>query len=243
MGGVPSYQRFVSAFVGPFKDFFFPPICFSCNHRLMDDESRVCAACWQRIERVQQDDHTVNVLRERFKEEGILDGFHSCYYFQEGEVFQKLVHSLKYEAVTSFGTELGRHVGRVILDSGTDDEIDGIVPVPLHRLKQRERGYNQSEFICRGISEIVGSPVLKDLVRRKKNTVSQTHLTAQERTGNVGDAFDISDTMRKFVAGKKFLVVDDVITTGSTIGAVAGVLKEVGAVRVIAASAGLAKLH
>ena len=243
MGGVSSYQRFISAFVGPFKDFFFPPICFSCNHRLADIESRVCAACWRRIECVHRDDYTVRVLHERFSVEGMVDEFYSCYYFQEGEVFQKLVHSLKYEAVTLFGVELGRHVGRLIKDSGAGDRIDGIVPVPLHRLKQRERGYNQSEFICKGISKELGCSVLRDLVKRRKNTVSQTHLTAVERTGNVGDAFEIPERMRKLIAGKIFLVVDDVITTGSTIGAVAGVLKEEGAERVIAASAGLAKLH
>ena len=243
MGGVSLHKKFASAFLVPFKDFFFPPICFSCNHRLTDSESRVCAECWQRIERVHSGDHTVQVLHERFSGEGMIDEFYSCYYFQEGEVFQKLVHSFKYEAITLFGVELGKHVGRVIKDSGAGDEIDGIVPVPLHRLKQRERGYNQSEFICRGIAQILGCPVLRDMVKRKKNTVSQTHLTAQERTGNVGDAFEISHTMSKFVGGRTFLVVDDVITTGSTIGAVAGVLKEEGAVRVIAASAGLAKLH
>src|SRR5512140_775894 len=98
--------RSYSAFLwGPIKDFFFPPVCFSCCHRLVDGESRVCTACWNALEKVGPEDRTVRVLRERFCEEGAVDEFHSCYYFQEGGVFQSLVHSLKYEAVTAFGEE------------------------------------------------------------------------------------------------------------------------------------------
>ncbi|HTR81319.1 MAG TPA: phosphoribosyltransferase family protein [Bacteroidota bacterium] len=191
---------------------------------------------------MKQDDYTVGVLRERFTAEGSIDGFYSCFYFEERGVFQKLVHSLKYDAVTVFGVELGRYVGELLWDNINVEAVDAIVPIPLHRLKQRERGYNQSEFICRGISSILYKPVLPALVRRSKETVSQTHLTAEERKMNVGDAFDISLKEKQFVRGKTFVIVDDVITTGSTIQAVARVLKHTGAKRVIAASAALAKL-
>ena len=121
--------------------------------------------------------------------------------------------------------------------------IDGIIPIPLHKLKERERGYNQSEDICRGISAVIQRPVAADLVKRSKYTVSQTHLTADERKKNVGDAFEIQPRQLMGIKGKCFLVVDDVITTGSTIQAIAKLLKDAGAARVIAASAALAKLE
>ena len=191
---------------------------------------------------IHPDDHTACVMRERFLEDGSIDEFYSCYYFQEGGVFQKLVHSLKYDAITKFGIELGNHIGATMKAQTDVYAIDALVPVPLHKLKERERGYNQSESLCQGIAEVLHRPVVSSLVKRLKNTVSQTHLSAEERNQNVGDAFEVSPLKRNLVEGKALLIVDDVITTGSTIQSVARVLKSAGAARVIAASAAIAKL-
>ena len=229
--------------ITPIIDFFFPPLCFSCNNRLTDEESRVCHACWQSIEKIHPGDHTMRIMRERFLEDGSIDDFTSCYYFQEGGVFQRLVHSLKYEAVTKFGNELGRHIATAMKMHTDVEEIDALVPVPLHKLKQRERGYNQSESLCRGIAEILHRPVELSVVMRKKYTISQTHLSADERNQNVGDAFEVVPSKTRLVRGKTFLIVDDVITTGSTIQSVARTLKHAGAAKVIAASAAIAKLE
>lgn len=242
MGGIVRTRSFIANCISPVKDFIFPPLCFSCNNRLADTESRVCHTCWQSIEKIHPDDHTVHVMRERFLEDGSVNEFYSCYYFQEGGVFQKLVHSLKYDAITKFGIELGNHIGATMKAQTDVYDIDAVVPVPLHKLKQRERGYNQSESLCQGISEVLHRPVALFLVKRLKNTVSQTHLSAQERNQNVGDAFEVSLVKRHLVQGKTLLIVDDVITTGSTIQSVARVLKNAGAARVIAASAAIAKL-
>ncbi len=181
-------------------------------------------------------------MRERFLEDGAIDEFYSCYYFQEGGVFQKLVHSLKYDAITKFGIELGRDIGAMMKGQTDVSVIGALVPVPLHKLKQRERGYNQSESLCQGIAQVLHRPVALSLVKRLKNTVSQTHLSAEERNQNVGDAFEVSPLDRHLVHGKTLLIVDDVITTGSTIQSVARVLKSAGAAKVIAASAAIAKL-
>ncbi len=242
MGGL-SLSTVLRAVAAPARDFIFPPLCFSCSARLKDTESRLCDSCWQSIEHVHADDETVRILRERFSAEGFIDEFYSCYYFEGSGVFQHLVHSLKYNAMTLFGIELGKRIGVMLKENIDVQSIDGIVPLPLHKLKQRERGYNQSEFICEGISAVIRRPVVSTLVKRSKNTVSQTHLTADERKNNVGGAFDIHPPERDRVKGKTFLVVDDVITTGSTIQSLAKLLKEAGAAKVIAASAALAKLH
>ena len=232
----------LSSYIVPIKDFFFPPICFSCQNRLGDTESRVCTACWQKIRTVDRDDYTVRILRDRFSQEGSIDEFYSCYYFEERGVFQKLVHSLKYDAITLFGVELGRRIGALLKEQADVHCIDVILPVPLHRLKLRERGYNQSDYLCKGISGELGRPTELSLIQRCKNTVTQTHLTAEERRKNVGNAFQIQSARCGFIKGKTFLVVDDVITTGSTIQSMARVLKDAGAATVIAASAALAML-
>jgi len=228
--------------ISPINDFFFPPICFSCGNRLADTESRVCRTCWQSIERIHPNDHTMQVMRARFLEDASIDEFYSYYYFQEGGVFQKLVHSLKYDATTKLGIELGRNIGNVMKDETDTSAVDALVPVPLHKLKQRERGYNQSDSLCDGIAEAIHRPVALSLVKRLKNTVSQTHLSAEERNRNVGDAFEVSAIDRHLVNGKTLMIVDDVITTGSTIQSVARILKRAGAAKVIAASAAIAKL-
>ena len=242
MGGI-SFTTLLRTIAAPAKDFIFPPLCFSCNARLTDAESRVCSSCWHSIERIRPGDDTVELLRRRFSAEGFIDEFYSCYYFEEQGIFQRLVHSLKYNGVSSFGVELGMHIGTVMKENTDVHTIDGIIPVPLHKLKQRERGYNQSEFICRGISLAIQRPVISTLVLRSKNTVSQTHLTADERKANVGGAFEILSQGKGSVGGKTFLVADDVITTGSTIQSLAKLLKEAGAAKVIGASAALAKLE
>ncbi|MGA7160882.1 MAG: ComF family protein [Bacteroidota bacterium] len=233
----------VRAVSAPFRDFIFPPLCFSCNARLKETESRVCNSCWSSIEHIHSDDDTVQVLRQRFSDEGSIDEFYSCYYFEEKGVFQHLVHSLKYSAITLFGVELGRHIGIMLRENIDVHSIDAVIPIPLHKLKQRERGYNQSEFICKGISLVIERPVVSTLVMRSKNTVSQTHLTADERKKNVGGAFEIRDAKKGFLKAKTILIVDDVITTGSTIQSLAKLLKDAGVAKVIAASAALAKLE
>jgi ComF family protein len=226
----------------PFKEFFFPPLCFSCNARLSAGESRVCGACWRSIRRVGRDDYTVRVLKDRFAAEGSIDEFYSAYYFEEQGVFQRLVHSLKYEAITKFGIELGVRLGKYLKEEVDVRRIDAIIPIPLHRMKLRERGYNQSESICKGISTVIERPVDLALLQRSKNTVSQTHLTADARRINVGDAFEVRNREKSLPGNSTMLIVDDVITTGSTIEAVARILKHAGAQRVIAASAALAML-
>jgi len=242
MGG-RSLSTLLRAIAAPAKDFIFPPLCFSCAARLTDTESRLCNSCWGSIEPVHSDDETVRILRARFSAEGYIDEFYSCYNFEESGVFQRLVHSLKYNATTVVGVELGRHVGLLLKENIDVQSIEVIVPIPLHKAKQRERGYNQSEFICTGISAVIQRPVVSALVKRSKNTVSQTHLTADERRKNVGDAFGINVKKRDGVKEKTFLIVDDVITTGSTIQSLAKLLKDAGAAKVIAASAAMAKLH
>lgn len=228
------------AIFNPLKDFFFLTSCFHCGSRLSDGESRVCANCWSSLSPVQYDDFTYQIMIERFREEAIIDEFIPLYYFEKGKVLQSLAHSLKYEEITSFGKELGVKIGERLHQQRI--VADAVIPVPLNKRKERERGYNQSDFIAAGISEKMRLPVLASAVRRVKYTTTQTKLNADERKENIADAFVVDSRFRDSIGDKTIIVTDDIITTGSTIQEIGNVLKDAGAKRIIAASAGLAKL-
>ena len=151
-----------------------------------------------------------------------------------------MVHELKYSDMTSLGVELGRKVGERLHETLKSVKVDGLVPVPLHKIKQRERGYNQTEYICRGIESVTGVPVFPGLLQRTRYTESQTNLDIDQRRHNVAEAFCAKPTSRTDIPGKRWVIVDDVITTGATIAECARVLRTYGASGVIACSAALA---
>lgn len=233
-------MNLAASILDPLKDFFFLAACFHCGNRLNDGESRVCTQCWSSLTPVRSNDFTFRVMVERFREAGIIDAFVPLYYFEKGKVLQSLAHALKYEEITSFGKELGVKIGERLQQRRI--AADAVIPVPLNKRKERERGYNQSEFIARGVSNVMRIPVLPHAVRRVKYTVTQTQLNADERKENIADAFVVDADSCSHVRDKVVIIVDDVITTGSTIQEAGKVLKNAGAKMIVAASAGLATL-
>ncbi len=137
------------------------------------------------------------------------------------------------------GTELGKKIGGLIKDWNV--KIDIIIPIPLHRIKYRERGYNQSDYIAQGIGSIIGKPILLDAVKRIRYTQTQTKLNLEERLINMEDAFEIFPDAPGKLYGKTCLLVDDIITTGATMNSCAIKILKAGADSIIAASAALAK--
>ena len=170
----------------------------------------------------------------------MVDDVLSCFLFEKEGKLQDIVHLLKYRGIKSVGVELGKTLGGYMMQDVRFMSADFLIPVPLHRLKLRERGYNQSEFLCKGISEVTHIPIHSSLIVRKKYTQSQTQLDLEERRKNVGDAFTVHERFLSEVKGKTFILVDDVITTGSTINACARGLVAHGAASVFAAAAALA---
>jgi ComF family protein len=186
------------------------------------------------------DDPLYRKTAGRLAEEGSLSGFVACFAFEKDGALQTLIHQLKYGGMTAIGVELGRVLARRIPDLLGSLDGAGIVPVPLHRARLRERGYNQSDEISRGVSGVTGFPVYRNLLRRVHNTTSQTTLSLEERRLNVAGAFVISRPALSHVRQRTFLIVDDVVTTGSTICECSKALLEACADRTIACSIALA---
>ena len=111
---------------------------------------------------------------------------------------------------------------------------DMVIPVPLHRARERERGFNQSEVLAEGTSRAMGTALTKGILKRRKNTKDQTYLNAQQRAENVNGAFVVSQPEK--VCGKGVILVDDVMTTGATLNECARMLQEAGAAQVLAAT-------
>ena len=220
-------------------DFIYPPLCLSCKRLVERGSEYVCPDCWNSIQAATRKSPLYIETTDKIVASGVVNDLISLYVFEKEGVFQVIVHNLKYGGVQALGVELGRRLGTIIIETGI--RADGIVPVPLHRRKLRERGYNQAELIARGVSEVSDIPVRCDLVCRKKYTKTQTVLSLIERRENMEDAFEVAPIKGSEVKNKKFIVIDDVVTTGSTMIACAGVLRASGAFGVIGASAALAE--
>jgi len=224
------------SFIDALLDFVYPPLCVSCEKLLSRGQDHVCPECWASIRHVSAGLPLFLETRDKLLATGVVDELVSLYVFEKEGHFQKIVHSLKYSGVQAVGLEIGRQLGALLNEKGV--RADALVPIPLHKRKLRERGYNQSDLIARGVSEVTRIPLRSEMIRRKKFTQTQTTLSLEERRNNMDEAFVCESSE---VRGKTVILVDDIITTGSTIQSCAGALKKSGALRIIAASAALAE--
>jgi len=146
----------------------------------------------------------------------------SFYFYNKGQKVQKLIHRLKYKGQKEIGLKIGELYGHVLSGNKLFCSVDLIVPVPLHTSRLRTRGYNQSDFFAKGLSTALNVPSDTTLLIRNKKTETQTKKTRFSRWENVSEVFSV--TAKTNIEGKHFLLVDDVITTGSTLSACAETL-------------------
>jgi competence protein ComFC len=217
-------------------DFFLPRFCPGCNKKLSSKEQPVCSECLSSI--LITDDFRLQFeYDKKFTSEKIIKDFYARYVFETDKTLQDIIHALKYKKQFKLGTFLGE-----ILSEGVKDlnwQFDLIVPVPIHPLKKAERGYNQSDYIVKGLSKSLGIPYSTKLIKRTKHTESQTHLAMTERAKNVANAFKVKNP--ELIKGKSFLLVDDVITTGATTQECGRAFVYSGAKTVYACSIGIAE--
>ncbi|HLP18175.1 MAG TPA: phosphoribosyltransferase family protein [Bacteroidota bacterium] len=229
--------------IEPVGDVLFPPLCTSCSDRLADSSDRyICVRCRRRLTRVLATDRTMCVLMERFTRGGSIGAFTPLYYFEDRGVLQSVIHALKYREMTGIGRVFGQELGALLRTLPQYQTCDLIVPIPLHIQKERERGYNQSDYICRGIADVLHLPVETRAMRRIKKTRTQTKLSVTERTENVSGAFAVEDKARRRIRGHSVILVDDVVTTGATVQSCAAAMMDAGAHCVLCASIGAAML-
>ncbi len=192
-----------------------------CGISLTGDQQVLCTGCFANIEEC----NLGNWLEKVTHQQG-LDAAYSGWYFDD--ILQDLIHSLKYSDYAKFGILLGSKLG--LLFEKELSQVAVLTAVPLHPVKQRERGYNQSEWIVRGINRVTGTGYDFSLLKRIKYTETQTALNSIERQENMRDAF-VATVKREYASAA---LVDDVLTTGATLSACAQVLQARGIRQIIA---------
>ncbi|MGI6338941.1 MAG: ComF family protein [Bacteroidales bacterium] len=193
----------------------FPRICYGCGNQLLRNELYICTECYVAIPRSGYHLKPDNPVAQIFWGRCLIEKAAAFSYYTRGSRIRNLIHSLKYRGVKEIGFELGKIYALSLKGSGFFDNIDLIVPVPLHPSKLRKRGYNQSDFISAGISAVTGILVDTGALVRTAGTKTQTRKSRYDRWVNVEGIFRIEGYDR--ILNKHVLLVDDVITTGSTV--------------------------
>ena len=217
-----------------FINIFYPDYCLFCHNTLYGHEKYLCLKCSYELPKTDFANHKENPISQLFWGKLVLENATSVYRFSKNGRIQKVVHAFKYKGKKEVALEFGKHIGICLAESPHFTDIDIIIPIPLHYKKERKRGYNQSEWLAKGVSDIMKIKVDTRSIVRTVETQTQTKKSKSERWDNVRSVFSVQDA--KSLEGKHILLIDDVITTGSTIEACAAALLDVPATRVSVAS-------
>jgi ComF family protein len=136
-------------------------------------------------------------------------------FYKKGNQVQKILHHLKYKGVKEIGAFLGNIYGSQLLENDKWKTIDVIIPIPLHKKKEKKRGYNQSEWIAKGLSAGMKIPYNTEILIRSEFTETQTKKSRFHRWQNVKEVFQLTDI--DALRNKRVLLCDDVLTTGATL--------------------------
>ena len=232
--GRPGWLRLLRQSGRALLDVLYPPQCLGCGARLSEAATPLCHRCIHRLERVE--DEEVDARLEQLPHAEVLTICAVLWRFDAGGTVQRVQHRLKYGNRPRYGLVLGGWMATAYQEAG--GAADLVLPIPLHRARYYERGYNQSAMLARGVADALGLPCRDDVLHRARATRSQTHLSREERWANVSDAFSVEHPGA--IEGRRVLLVDDVLTTGATLAAGAAALKGLGATAVDALALALA---
>lgn len=217
---------------------FFPHLCAGCGSDKINEKEWICYQCMSQLPFTNfaeiRDNKTERIFQGRLAVETAM----SLLYFSKYSIVQNLMHQLKYNGQKQLGIFLGSLMGAAIQNSGEFQSIQALIPLPLFPKKEKLRGYNQSELLCKGISEVTGIEIITRNVSRNIHTSTQTRKHRRERWENVEGVFEIAHPAA--LENKHILLVDDVITTGATIESCGASILEIPGTRISIASLAIA---
>jgi len=213
-----------------FLSLFYPSLCAGCHTALMRGEEVICLECLADLPKTGFEKFADNPVAQLFWGRVEVCQATSFCSFDKGGVMQHLMHQLKYKGSIEVGKKLGQLFGAVLSQAPPYRDIELLVPVPLHPKREHKRGYNQSEVICKGMSETMGIPMNSGNLVRNRYSNTQTSKGRFERWVNVRELFGVKKP--EVFEGRHILLIDDVVTTGSTLEACAQVLLKIPGTRV-----------
>jgi len=217
---------------------FYPHVCAACGEPLVKDEETVCLKCRFLLPKTGYELNPNNPLAQSFYGRVRFHAVTACFFFAKSGKVQHLIHELKYKGNKEAGVFLGQQLGESIKEAPLFQGIDYLIPVPLHPKREKQRGYNQSLMIAKGIHEVTGIPIGDKYLVRAVHTATQTKKSADERFKNVKDIFEVR--FAKQLENKHILLIDDVLTTGATLEACAHQLEDIPGIVMSAATAACA---
>lgn len=231
-------MRFANLFFKGLLDLLYPELCFACQSRHPMPGSTVCVHCNYHIVPTDYHLQDQNPLLDKFWGRVPLRHASAFFNFSKGGLLQSLIHQLKYGNRPEIGVELGKLYGYRLKESPHYQDVDMVLPVPLHPKKEHQRGYNQAACFAQGLAEGLDCEWSREALIRQTFTESQTKKSREERFQNVNKVFAVTQPHR--LADRRLLLVDDVITTGATLEACALELLQVHGVELSLAAIALA---
>jgi len=212
-------KSFISPYANDLLAVVFPSLCPACGNRLYRNEKNICLHCLADLPKTNFHNDPENPVYKIFWGRVNIEFAAAFLFFSVKGKVQHMIHQLKYKENKEIGIYLGNLYAEELKNNKHFQNIDCIVPVPLHPKKLIKRGYNQSEMIAKGMADVLNLPVDTLGFGRKKFTDTQTKKTRYKRWENVENIF--SRSTDGYFDNKHMLLVDDVITTGATIEACA----------------------
>jgi len=204
-----------ATYLSDFVSLLFPELCAACGESLMASEHLLCTGCLYTLPLTNFHLQPGNIVAQQFWGKIKLEGAYALYYFTKGGKVQNLMHAFKYKGVKQIGNLLGEIAGAQLVKNDIFKTVDLVIPVPLHKKRMRQRGYNQSACFAEGVAQKLNAEVELNNLVRPTATETQTHKSRFDRFNNMQEVFSIIHPER--LVNKHVLLVDDVITTGSTL--------------------------
>ena len=205
----------IQTVLSSFASLIYPELCVICEEPLVENEKFICFACFLKLPKTNYHLIPENKAIERFAGKVSLVKASSYLYYNKEGIAQKLIAEIKYKGNMNLGEWIGAYIAKDMISSGFFQGIDYLVPVPLHRSKEKKRGFNQAEKIAEGIAQATKIPLVTNNIFRGKANTSQTRKGVFDRWKNTQNLFQMKNP--ELFNKKYILLIDDVLTTGSTL--------------------------
>ncbi len=230
---------FIDKMVINLLNLFFPKVCLACDGHLGDNEEFICTICRHELPITKFHSEEENAVAKRLYGRVNFKNATALLWFNKKGIVQHLLHNLKYKGHEDVGVFLGQWLGDELSNITSYNDIDVVVPVPLHKSRLRQRGYNQTDKFGREIAKALGIEFNSKILIKTKATATQVFKDRLKRIVTHESDFSVAETSS--LKGKHILLVDDIITTGATIEACSNALLTIEGVTISIATMAIAE--